>query len=166
LNMVKRRLININPDDPEQLHDVLRKCYTTIHSSKADRNRYAKIFRDLETNEVPYKVVRNSTFHIVTYLDKSTGKETVFGVRAGVVGREIAKAREGKTFRGMAHFIDLILEPEAAESAIGDLAEGFQRRAPLDLGHATRWLWAQVARLTFHRALDIVRSVALARAGK
>ena len=75
-------------------------------------------------------------------------------------------APQTRRFHSAAKIIDMIFEPEAAESAIGDLAEGFQRRAPKDSGHATRWLWAQVAWLTFNRALAVVRSVVRARAGK
>jgi len=85
---------------------------------------------------------------------------------AGATPAPQPTAPQARKFLSAAKFVDLILEPEAAESAIGDLAEGFQRRAPLDGGHAIRWLWAQVAWLTFNRVLNVVRRVVRARAGK
>ena len=71
-----------------------------------------------------------------------------------------------RAFLNASKFIDLILEPEDAENLIANLHEGFQRRAALEGGHARRWLWAQVGWIAFGRALDVVRNVVRARAGK
>jgi hypothetical protein len=69
-------------------------------------------------------------------------------------------------FNTLAKFLDLILEPDKAESAIGNLAELYERRLRADPVHAQRWLVAQVGWIVFGRAMDVFRRVMRARAGK
>ena len=130
----------------------------------------------LKDKEITLNAIRGQLDSKIPFVSITYDNGAILGIRHEIA-HEIASldwfpalggstSPESRRFIKAAKFIDLILEPEAAESAIGDLAEGFQRRAPLDRSHATRWLWAQVARLTFHRVLDLVRNVVRARAGK
>jgi hypothetical protein len=74
--------------------------------------------------------------------------------------------RPTQRFNTLAKFLDLILEPDEAESTIGDLAESYARRLWADPGHAQRWLVAQVGWIVFGRAMDVFRRFMRARAGK
>jgi hypothetical protein len=74
--------------------------------------------------------------------------------------------RPRQLFNTLAKCLDLILEPDKAESTIGDLAESYAPRLRADPGHAQRWLWAQVCRIVFERAMDVFRLFMRARAGK
>ncbi len=65
-----------------------------------------------------------------------------------------------------ANFLDLLLEPEAAEEAIGNLSELYERRLVVNPGHAKRWLVAQVVWIVFGRAMDVFGRFMRARAGK
>ena len=69
-------------------------------------------------------------------------------------------------FNTLAKFLDLILEPDKAESTIGNLAELYERRLWADPSHAQRWLVAQVGWIVFGRAMDVFRRFMRARAGK
>jgi hypothetical protein len=69
-------------------------------------------------------------------------------------------------FNTVAKFLDLILEPDKAESTIVNLAELYERRLRADPGHAQRWLFAQVGWIVFGRAMDLFRRFMRARAGK
>jgi hypothetical protein len=62
--------------------------------------------------------------------------------------------------------LDLALDPKKADGVIGDLLEQYPRRLAFGPGHAKRWLVAQTVRVLFGRALDVIRQVAAARAGK
>jgi hypothetical protein len=77
-----------------------------------------------------------------------------------------ADPAESLLFRRMANFIDLLLEPESAESAIGDLRERYRQRAETDAAHAKRWLIVQVGWLAFERAMQLLGRFSAARAGK
>jgi hypothetical protein len=74
--------------------------------------------------------------------------------------------RPAQRFNTLAKFLDLILEPDEAESTIGDLAESFAPRFRADPGHAQWWLVAQVGWIVFGRAMDVFRHFMRARAGK
>jgi hypothetical protein len=74
--------------------------------------------------------------------------------------------RPAQLFNTLAKFLDLILEPDKAESTIGNLAELYERRLWADPRHAQRWLVAQVGWIVFGRALDLFRRFMRARAGK
>ena len=74
--------------------------------------------------------------------------------------------RPAQLFNTLAKFLDLILEPDEAESTIGNLAELYARRLRADPGHAQRWLVAQVVWIVFGRAMDVFRRFMRARAGK
>lgn len=71
-----------------------------------------------------------------------------------------------RLFNGVANFLDLLLEPEAAENAVGNLAELYVRRLAVNPGHAKRWLIAQVVWIVFGRAMDLFGRFTRARAGK
>jgi hypothetical protein len=73
---------------------------------------------------------------------------------------------EGDFFRGLANFVDLVLEPDSAESAIGNLDELYRRRVVTNPGHAKRWLVAQVIWIAFGRAMELLAKFSAARAGK
>jgi hypothetical protein len=62
--------------------------------------------------------------------------------------------------------LDLVLDPKKADEVIGDLLEQYPRRLAISPGHAERWLVAQTVRVIFGRALDVIRQVAAARAGR
>lgn len=62
--------------------------------------------------------------------------------------------------------LDLALDPKKADEVIGDLLEQYPRRLAFSPGHAKRWFVAQAAWIIFNRALDVIRQVAAARAGK
>jgi hypothetical protein len=66
----------------------------------------------------------------------------------------------------MVQLLDLVLDPKKADEVIGDLLEQYPSRLALGSGHAKRWLVAQAAWIVFDRALDVIRQVAAARAGK
>jgi hypothetical protein len=63
-------------------------------------------------------------------------------------------------------FLDLILEPDAAEDALGNLAELYARRLAVNPSHAKRWLIAQVVWIVYGRAMDVWGRFTTARAGK
>jgi hypothetical protein len=71
-----------------------------------------------------------------------------------------------RLFNGVADFLDLLLEPEAAEDAIDNLAEVYVRRLAANPGHAKRWLIAQVIWIIYGRAMDVFGRFMKARAGK
>lgn len=71
-----------------------------------------------------------------------------------------------RLFNSLAHFLDLLLEPDAADDVIGNLRELYARRLAVDSAHAKRWLVAQVVWIVFGRAIDILGRVMRARAGK
>jgi hypothetical protein len=54
----------------------------------------------------------------------------------------LKRSRSGPLFNRAAMFLDLALEPDAAEDAIGNLAELYARRSAVNPGHAKRWLIA------------------------
>jgi hypothetical protein len=72
----------------------------------------------------------------------------------------------GPLFNRAAMFLDLALEPDAAEDAISNLAELYARRLAVNPGHAKRWLVAQVLWVVFGRAMDLFSRFTRARAGK
>lgn len=74
--------------------------------------------------------------------------------------------RPAQRFNTLAKFLDLILEPDKAESTIGNLAELYARRLRADPSHAQRWLVAQVVWIVFGRAMDVFRRLMRARAGR
>jgi hypothetical protein len=74
--------------------------------------------------------------------------------------------RPAQRFNMLAKFLDLILEPDKAESTIGNLAELYWRRLRADPSHAQQWLVAQVGWIVFGRAMDVFRRFMRARAGK
>jgi hypothetical protein len=76
------------------------------------------------------------------------------------------RSTEDALFRGAANIVDLLLEPESAESAIGDLEERYRRRVKIDAAHAKRWLIIQVGWLAFGRAMELLGRFSAARAGK
>ena len=76
------------------------------------------------------------------------------------------KARATRLFETLANVLDLLLEPDAAEDAIGNLAELYARRLAVNPGHAKRWLVAQVLWMVFGRAIDLFGRIMRARAGK
>ena len=164
--MRKCRPIKINVDDPDQLRDVLNKCYAKVNGVKLTmgRDSFKEMGLTLKKRGVTHVVEVESTLEFVSQLDERHRK--IFRVGAEVIANDIAITPEGETFRRVANFIDLILEPEDAEDLIANLDEGFQRRAAVEGGHGRRWLWAQVGWIMFGRALDVVRSVVRARAGK
>jgi hypothetical protein len=71
-----------------------------------------------------------------------------------------------RLFHRLERFIDILLEPEKAESAIANLDELYRRRLELDGGHAKRWLIAQVGWIVFGRGMELLRMFSAARAGK
>lgn len=74
--------------------------------------------------------------------------------------------RPAQRFNKLAKFLDLILEPDKAESTIGNLAELYGRRLRADPSHAQRWLVAQVGWIVFGRAMDVFHRFMRARAGR
>jgi hypothetical protein len=76
------------------------------------------------------------------------------------------KAGATRLFETLANVLDLLLEPEAAEDAIGNLAELYARRVAVGPGHAKRWLVAQVIWIIYGRAMDLFGRFMRARAGK
>jgi hypothetical protein len=86
------------------------------------------------------------------------------------VGWEVVKLQldpdAARLFDRIQQFVDLILEPDSAESAIGNLEELYRRRLAVNPGHAKRWLIAQVGWLMFRRAMELLRTFSAARAGK
>src|SRR5271166_1022220 len=77
-------------------------------------------------------------------------EETIFKVSV------VAPTPEATRFFGIAaQIIDLVLEPEAAESAIVNLSELYVRRHRMSSGHAKRWLIAQLGWIVFGRAMDV-----------
>jgi hypothetical protein len=71
-----------------------------------------------------------------------------------------------RLFQWFGNFIDLILEPESAESAIANLDELYQRRLTRNPVHAKRWLIAQVGWIALGRAMELLSKFSAARAGK
>jgi len=71
-----------------------------------------------------------------------------------------------RLFNGTAMFLDLILEPDASEATIGNLAEQYPRRLAANPGHAKRWLIVQVSRIVYGRAMDVLGRFTKALAGK
>jgi hypothetical protein len=76
------------------------------------------------------------------------------------------RSTEDGLFRGAANIIDLLLEPDDAESTIGDLAERYRLRVETNPAHAKRWLIVQVGWLAFGRAMELLARFSAARAGK
>jgi hypothetical protein len=74
--------------------------------------------------------------------------------------------RAERLFGTLANFLDLLLEPDAAENAIGNLAELYLRRLATNPRHAKRWLFAQVLWIIYGRAMDVFGRFVKARAGK
>jgi hypothetical protein len=74
--------------------------------------------------------------------------------------------RPGRLFNALAKFLDLLLEPDAAETAIGDLAEMYRQRSERSPGYAKVWLLVQVGWLVYGRAMDVYSRFTRARAGK
>ena len=73
---------------------------------------------------------------------------------------------EARWFQSLARLIDLLLEPDNAESAIANLDEAYRRRLATHPGHARRWLFAQFGWIVFGRAMELLRTFSAARAGK
>src|SRR5208337_2399540 len=69
-----------------------------------------------------------------------------------------------RLFNMAADFLDLLLEPDAAESAIGNLAELYLTRFAANPRHARRWIIAQVLWITYGRAMDVFGRFTRARA--
>ena len=86
-------------------------------------------------------------------------------IDAGVVERRPLE-RPGRLFNALANFLDLLLEPDAAETAIGDLAEMYRQRSERSPGYAKVWLVVQVGWLVYGRAMDVYSRFTRARAGK
>jgi hypothetical protein len=64
-----------------------------------------------------------------------------------------------------ARVIDCLCKPDEAEEIIGDLVEGFARRASSPR-YRKVWLWFQVALVVYERAMKLLRLYTRARAGK
>ncbi len=69
-------------------------------------------------------------------------------------------------FNALADVLDLLLEPDAAEAAIGDLAEMYRQRSESRPRYAKVWLFVQVGWLVYARAMDVYSRFTRARAGK
>jgi hypothetical protein len=86
------------------------------------------------------------------------------------VGWEVVKTQldpsATRLFGRIQQFVDLLLEPESAESAIANLDELYRRRLAKNPGHAKRWLVAQVGWIVFGRAMELFGRFSAARAGK
>jgi hypothetical protein len=78
----------------------------------------------------------------------------------------LRRLRSEPLFNRAAMFLDLALEPDAADDAIGNIAELYARRLDVNPGHAKRWLVAQVTWIVFGRAMDLFGRFMRARAGK
>jgi hypothetical protein len=74
--------------------------------------------------------------------------------------------KSGRMFNGAAMFLDLLLEPEAAENTIGDLRELYGRRRATRPRYAMCWLFFQVGWVLYGRAMDIYGRFTRARVGK
>jgi len=72
----------------------------------------------------------------------------------------------GRLFKILTNLVDFVLDPDSAESTIGDLSEHYARRVAEDPGHAKWWLVAQVIRIISGRALDVFGHFMRARMGK
>ena len=81
-------------------------------------------------------------------------------------GKPATPAQPTGFFVCIADGIDLLLEPEAADGVIGDLAEGYAKRLHRGHAHAKRWLVAQFVWVIFGRVLDLYGRFSKARAGK
>lgn len=64
------------------------------------------------------------------------------------------KALEAETTK-VCKVLDLVLEPEDAENAIGNLLEAYERRRG-DRAHAKRWLWAQAGWIVVNRGVELL----------
>jgi hypothetical protein len=80
--------------------------------------------------------------------------------------RKATESKEARWFQSFARLIDLILEPDSAESAIANLDEAYRRRLATHPGHAKRWLIAQVVWIVYGRATELLGTFSAARAGK
>ena len=90
--------------------------------------------------------------------------------KAASLGWEVGKIEIDpvavRLFDHVQQFLDLILEPESAESAIANFDELYRRLLATNPRHAKRWLIAQVGWLVFRRAMELLRMFSAARAGK
>jgi hypothetical protein len=87
-------------------------------------------------------------------------KHTAIAAKDGSVERSTAY------FHRVADFLDLLLEPNEADEAIGNLEELYIRRFATNPHHARRWLFAQAVWIVFGRATDMLHRFMRARAGK
>jgi hypothetical protein len=74
--------------------------------------------------------------------------------------------RPEKLFSNISLILDLTLEPDAAEEAIGSLSELYNVRLQKNKGHAMRWLVAQSIWILYGRGLDLYGRLVKARAGR
>jgi hypothetical protein len=89
------------------------------------------------------------------------------------LGRGLERAEGKRSARpslwmisAIVQILDLVLDPKKADEVIGDLLEQYPRRLSISGAHAKRWLVVQAAWIVFDRALDVIRQVAAARAGR
>jgi hypothetical protein len=101
---------------------------------------------------------------LVLSLDEKSQIQALDRTQPGLRGREQEEAQ--REFNWVASVLDLLLEPDTAEEAIGDLAELYVRRRAVNPGHAKRWLIAQFLWIVFGRAMDVFGRFMRARAGK
>jgi uncharacterized Zn finger protein (UPF0148 family) len=113
------------------------------------------VYDSAELEQLGIKAVRPLTKSDLAYLAKSDLE---------MLRR--SHERPAQRFNTLAKFLDLILKPDNAESAIVILAELYERRLRADPSHAQRWLVAQVGWIVFGRAMDVFRHFMRARAGK
>lgn len=124
----------------------LGKNRITLEQLQADHERIGKLIAELPTASEFRQVSKR-------YLERAQrNTDALRGV-------------EEEAFGFLVQIIDLALPYDQAEPIIGDLWEAYLRRLPTG-GHAKRWLMVQIGWVLFNRAVDILRQVAAARAGK
>ena len=161
--MKKHRPVELKALEPDDLHNLFKKVYVEVNGfipPELSTMDFAHVHRELGKLGFTHVVDGNDRIQLVNRL------EDYYRVEAAANANEIVMMPEGETFRRVANFVDLILEPEDADSVIGDLFEDYSRRCGMERGHLKRWLIAQVCWIIFGRALDIVRRAVRARAGK
>jgi hypothetical protein len=161
--MKKPRPIELKALEPVDLHNLFKKLFVEVNGfipTELSTMDFDHIHRQLGKLGFTHVVDGNDRIELVNRL------EDYYRVEAAATANKILMMPEGETFRRVANFVDLILEPEAADSVIGDLFEDYSRRCGMGRGHLKRWLIAQLGWIIFGRALDIVRRAVRARAGK
>jgi hypothetical protein len=103
---------------------------------------------------------------LVLSLDEKSQIQALDRTQPGLRGREQEQEEAQREFNWVASVLDLLLEPDTAEEAIGDLAELYVRRRAVNPGHAKRWLIVQFLWIVFGRAMDVFGRFMRARAGK